>query len=67
MSATDKVRRKRTPKIDDNPDGQKVKRRKSDMNMNQLKPPESNPLVTSTEKRIPSDTNKVSRKFNSYV
>lgn len=34
-STTDKPRRKRTPKIDDNTDGQKVKRRKSEMTMNQ--------------------------------
>lgn len=34
-STTDKPRRKRTPKIDDNTDGQKVKRRRSEMTMNQ--------------------------------
>lgn len=33
-STTDKARRKRTPKIDDNSDLQKVKRRKSEMPMN---------------------------------
>lgn len=33
-STTDKSRRKRTPKTDDNTDGQKVKRRKSEMTMN---------------------------------
>jgi hypothetical protein len=48
-STADKPRRKRTPKIDDNTDGQKVKRRKSEMNMNQkqltlteLQPPKMN-------------------------
>lgn len=35
LSTTDKVRRKRTPKLDEQTDGQKVKRRKSDMNMKQ--------------------------------
>lgn len=34
-STTDKPRRKRTPKVDDNNDGQKVKRRRSEMTMNQ--------------------------------
>ncbi|CAF4666503.1 unnamed protein product, partial [Rotaria socialis] len=34
-STTDKPRRKRTPKVEDNSDGQKVKRRKSELNMNQ--------------------------------
>lgn len=34
-STTDKPRRKRTPKIDDNNDGQKVKRRRSEMTINQ--------------------------------
>ncbi len=48
-STTDKPRRKRTPKIDDNTDVQKVKRRKSEMNMHQkqltlteLQPPKPN-------------------------
>ncbi|CAF4545341.1 unnamed protein product, partial [Rotaria socialis] len=61
LSTTDKVRRKRTPKIDDNIDGQKVKRRKSDMNMNQPKLPEPttpNILLPSIDKKITADTNK---------
>ncbi|CAF1386891.1 unnamed protein product [Rotaria magnacalcarata] len=61
LSTTDKVRRKRTPKIDDNIDGQKVKRRKSDMNMNQPKLPEPatpNLLLPSMDKKITPDTNK---------
>ncbi|CAF4383184.1 unnamed protein product, partial [Rotaria sp. Silwood2] len=61
LSTTDKVRRKRTPKIDDNIDGQKVKRRKSDMNMNQSKQQEPslpNPLLLSMEKKMTTDTNK---------
>ena len=65
MPTTDKARRKRTPKIDDNIDGQKVKRRKSDMNMNQQKqqdPPMSTPPLTSIEKKTTTDTNKVRTK-----
>ncbi len=62
LSTTDKVRRKRTPKIDDNIDGQKVKRRKSDMNMKQPEPSASNLLSTSTEKKLSTDTNKVETK-----
>ncbi|CAF3728583.1 unnamed protein product, partial [Rotaria sordida] len=61
LSTTDKIRRKRTPKIDDNIDGQKVKRRKSDMNMNQTKqqePSSSNPLLSSIDKKMTTDTNK---------
>jgi hypothetical protein len=48
-----KPRRKRTPKIDDNTDGQKVKRRKSEMNMNQkqLTLTELQPPIT-TEKKV---------------
>ncbi|UJR15715.1 hypothetical protein I4U23_002650 [Adineta vaga] len=61
-STTDKVRRKRTPKSDDNSDGQKVKRRKSDMNMSQPKqqqePSISNAIQSSTEKKLPTDINK---------
>ncbi|CAF1418933.1 unnamed protein product [Adineta steineri] len=61
QSTTDKVRRKRTPKIDDNTDGQKVKRRKSDMNMNQPKQqdfPLINSVPSSTDKKFTTDTNK---------
>ncbi|CAF1283326.1 unnamed protein product [Adineta steineri] len=61
QSTTDKVRRKRTPKIDDNTDGQKVKRRKSDMNMNQPKQqdfPLINSIPSSTDKKFTTDTNK---------
>ncbi|CAF4616903.1 unnamed protein product [Rotaria sp. Silwood1] len=52
-STIDKPRRKRTPKIDDNNDGQKVKRRKSEMNMNQkqLTLTELQPPIT-MEKKI---------------
>ena len=52
LSATDKVRRKRTPKTDDHIDGQKVKRRKSDMNMKQQE-------SSSIERKAATDTNKV--------
>jgi hypothetical protein len=37
LSTTDKLRRKRTQKLDEHSDGQKVKRGKSDMNINQQK------------------------------
>ncbi len=50
-STTDKPRRKRTPKIDDNSDGQKVKRRKSEMTMNQKQ-------LTLTELQTPITTEK---------
>ncbi len=50
-STTDKPRRKRTPKIDDNNDTQKVKRRKSEMNMNQKQ-------LTLTELQTPITTEK---------
>ena len=50
-STTDKPRRKRTPKIDDNNDGQKVKRRKSEMTMNQKQ-------LTLTELQTPITTEK---------
>jgi len=51
-STTDKPRRKRTPKIDDSSaDGQKVKRRKSEMNMSQKQ-------LTLTELQIPITTEK---------
>ncbi len=50
-STTDKPRRKRTPKIDDNTDGQKVKRRKSEMTMNQKQ-------LTLTELQTPITTEK---------
>ncbi|CAF2881028.1 unnamed protein product [Rotaria sp. Silwood2] len=52
-STIDKPRRKRTPKIDDNNDGQKVKRRKSEMTMNQkqLTLTELQPPIT-MEKKI---------------
>ena len=50
-STTDKPRRKRTPKIDDNTDGQKVKRRKSEMTMNQKQ-------LTLTELQTPITTDK---------
>jgi hypothetical protein len=53
LSTTDKVRRKRTPKIDDNIDGQKVKRRKSDINMKQQE-------SSTTEKKSSTDTKNVS-------
>ena len=46
-----KPRRKRTPKIDDNIDGQKVKRRKSEMNMQQKQ-------LTLTELQTPITTEK---------
>ena len=65
MPTTDKVRRKRTPKVEDNIDGQKVKRRKSDMNMNQSKqqdPSMSTPPLTMIEKKTTTDTNKVRTK-----
>ncbi|CAF1681548.1 unnamed protein product, partial [Adineta ricciae] len=63
-SATDKVRRKRAPKTDDNSDGQKVKRRKSDMNMSQSKQQQTEPVVStmllqsSAEKKYSTETNK---------
>ncbi len=63
MPTTDKVRRKRIPKTDDNIDGQKVKRRKSDMNIKQSEPSIPNLLSSSTgEKKLPSDSNKVKSK-----
>jgi hypothetical protein len=52
LSTTDKVRRKRTPKIEDNIDGQKVKRRKSDMNIKQQE-------STAIDKKSSTDSNKV--------
>jgi hypothetical protein len=63
LSTADKVRRKRTPKIDDQIDGQKVKRRKSDMNMKQQE--SSTPI----EKKLPTDANKVKRidLFDFYI
>ena len=50
-STIDKPRRKRTPKVDDNNDGQKVKRRKSDINMNQKQ-------LTLTELQMPMSAEK---------
>lgn len=52
-STTDKPRRKRTPKVDDNNDIQKVKRRKSEMNMQQRQ-------LTLTELQTPITTEKKS-------
>jgi hypothetical protein len=66
LSTTDKVRRKRITKTDDNIDGQKVKRRKSDMNIKQPESSIPNLLSsTTTEKKSSSDSNKVKlkRKF----
>lgn len=67
ITTTDKVRRKRTPKIDDNIDGQKVKRRKSDMNQpkQSSEPSTPNLLLSSIDKRNPIEANKVKR-INSY-
>lgn len=52
------MRRKRTPKIDDNIDGQKVKRRKSEMNMKQQQDLPT-PTTTTEKKIIPIESNKV--------
>jgi hypothetical protein len=63
LSTTDKVRRKRTPKVDDNIDGQKVKRRKSDMNTKQQESSTTtNNLSSSIEKKVTTDTNKVKQR-----
>jgi hypothetical protein len=69
LSTTDKVRRKRITKTDDNIDGQKVKRRKSDMNIKQPESSIPNLLSsTTTEKKSSSDSNKVKlkRKFSFF-
>ena len=64
-STTDKPRRKRTPKIDDNNDGQKVKRRRSEMTMNQkqLTLTELQTSVTSEKKVNPDASTAKVRKI----